>query len=145
MWLRMEDRMSMAHSIESRLPFLDYRLIEMAFNLPDELKTNNGFTKVVLREAMKNRLPASIALNRKKTRFSAPFEEWLRKEWRPLLEDNLLCTCRLDGHRDTDGFKRGLKAFIAGDGKRLKAQVVWRALNTELFLAAFSRTDSIAS
>jgi asparagine synthase (glutamine-hydrolysing) len=144
MWLRMEDRMSMAHSIESRLPFLDYRLIEMAFNLPDDLKNNNGFTKVVLREAMKNRLPASIALNRKKTRFSAPFEEWLRKEWRPILEDNLLCSCRLDGHMDTDRFKRRLKAFLAGEGKVLKAQVVWRALNTERFLAAFSGADTIA-
>jgi asparagine synthase (glutamine-hydrolysing) len=142
-WLRMEDRMSMACSIESRLPFLDYRLIEMTFNLPDGMKERDGFTKAVLREAMQSRLPVSITADRKKRRFSSPYGQWLRKEWRSLAEDNLLGACRLDGHMDTHDFKQRLKLFMVGDGKALEAETIWRALSTELFLGTFSQADDI--
>jgi asparagine synthase (glutamine-hydrolysing) len=140
----MEDRMSMACSIESRLPFLDYRLIELSFNLPDDLKEKDGFTKAVLREAMQSRLPASIAADRKKRRFSSPYGQWLRNEWRSLLEDNLLGACRLQSHMDTLGLQRSLKSFLAGDHKALEAETVWRALSTELFLGTFAGADSVA-
>lgn len=143
-WLRMEDRMSMACSIESRVPFLDYRLIELSFNLPDDLKARNGFTKAVLREAMRSRLPASIAMDPRKTRFSSPYGLWLRNEWRPLLEDNLAGACRLDGHMDTDDLKRGLKLFAAGAPEAPGADTIWRALSAELFLATFSGAGGIA-
>jgi len=137
-WLRMEDRMSMAWSIESRLPFLDYRLVEMAFNLPDDMKLRDGYTKFVLREAMKNRLPAHIVAEKRKRRFSSPYGRWLRQEWRPLLEDHLRGACRLQDHMDTRDLQRRLDLFLAGEGKALDEESIWRALGTELFLGAFA-------
>ena len=144
-WLRMEDRMSMACSIESRLPFLDYRLIELTFNLPDRLKLHDGVSKVVLREAMKHRLPASIVAQGRKKRFSSPYGQWLRQEWRPLVEDTLLGTCKLQSYIDMDSFQRRLRSFLGGDGKALEVETIWRAFNTELFLRNFSQADAIAS
>jgi asparagine synthase (glutamine-hydrolysing) len=137
-WLRMEDRMSMAHSIESRLPFLDYRLVEMAFNLPDDMKLRNGYTKFVLREAMKGRLPTSIVEDRRKRRFSSPYGPWLRQDWRPLLEDSLGSKCRLQSHMDTVSLRTRLDQFLGGNGRALDEETIWRALSTELFLDTFS-------
>jgi asparagine synthase (glutamine-hydrolysing) len=141
----MEDRMSMACSIESRLPFLDYRLIELTFNLPDRLKLHDGVSKVVLREAMKHRLPASIVAQGRKKRFSSPYGQWLRQEWRPLVEDTLLGTCKLQSYIDMDSFQRRLRLFLGGDGKALEVETIWRAFNTELFLRNFSQADANAS
>src|SRR5207244_9636112 len=58
--LRYEDRNSMAHSIESRLPFMDYRVVEMGIALPAALKLRNGFGKWTIREAMKGQVPEAI-------------------------------------------------------------------------------------
>ena len=55
--LHFEDRNSMAHSIEARVPFLDYRLVEFSLNIPSEHKIGNGFTKTILRDAMKEYVP----------------------------------------------------------------------------------------
>ncbi len=80
MLLRFEDRNSMAHSIESRLPFLDYRLVEFAYGLRDEHKLSMGVTKRVLREGMKEILPEKINLRMDKIGFETPEEHWLRHE-----------------------------------------------------------------
>ena len=77
--LRYEDKNSMAHSIETRLPFLDYRAVETALSLPIEFKLRNGWTKWILREAMKSVLPESIAWRKNKMGFEAPEKIWLPK------------------------------------------------------------------
>ena len=82
------DRVSMAHSIEVRPPFLDSRIVDFAATLPENLKIRNSQLKYVLRELMKDRLPASI-LRRKKEGFDIPTHEWLRGCLRPLLLDTL--------------------------------------------------------
>jgi asparagine synthase (glutamine-hydrolysing) len=69
--LRYEDRNSMAHSIEARVPFLDHRLVELAFRLPPETKVRGADTKRLLREAMKGVLPELIRLRRDKLGFRA--------------------------------------------------------------------------
>ena len=69
--LRYEDRNSMAHSIEARVPFLDHRLVELAFRLPGESKVRGADTKRVLREAMKGVLPEPIRTRRDKLGFRA--------------------------------------------------------------------------
>lgn len=79
MLLRYEDRNAMAHSIESRLPFLDYRLAEFVLSLPDEYKIREGRTKAVMREAMKGVLPDKIRLRMDKIGFETPEEVWLKK------------------------------------------------------------------
>lgn len=74
--LHWEDRNSMAHSIESRLPFLDYRLVEFVINLPDEYKIDNGETKRILRESMIEYLPEKIRKRHDKMGFVTPEEVW---------------------------------------------------------------------
>lgn len=70
--LHLEDRNSMAHSIESRTPFLDYRLVEYVFGLPIQQKRWHGETKVVMRRALQNVLPSAILQRRDKIGFAAP-------------------------------------------------------------------------
>jgi asparagine synthase (glutamine-hydrolysing) len=82
------DRMSMAHSIEVRPPFLDHRILEFAATLPDNLKMQGSRQKLLLKELMKDKLPASI-LTRKKVGFDIPAHEWLRGSLRPLLVETL--------------------------------------------------------
>jgi len=73
--LHFEDRNSMAHSIEARVPFLDYQLAEFCLNIPTQYKIKGTLTKVILREAMKNVLPAEIYKRRDKIGFSTPIEK----------------------------------------------------------------------
>jgi len=86
--LTKSDRMSMAHSVEVRPPFLDHRIVEFAASLPADLKIRGSSQKVVLRELMKNKLPAET-LRRKKIGFDIPAHEWMRGPLRGLLEDAL--------------------------------------------------------
>ena len=82
------DRMSMAHSLEVRPPFLDHRIVEFAARLPESLKIKGSTLKVVLRRMTRDKLP-SFVLNRKKEGFDIPAHEWLRGPLRPLLADTL--------------------------------------------------------
>jgi asparagine synthase (glutamine-hydrolysing) len=68
--LRFEDRNSMNHSIESRLPYMDYKLVEFGLNLPIQMKINNGFGKWINRVAFKNKIPDSINFARFKKGFN---------------------------------------------------------------------------
>ncbi|MCX7909744.1 MAG: asparagine synthase (glutamine-hydrolyzing) [Ignavibacteria bacterium] len=75
------DKMGMANSIEARVPFLDYRLIEFTMSLPEQLKVPDGkTTKYLLKKAVEGILPNEI-IYRKKQGFWAPINEWLRNEW----------------------------------------------------------------
>jgi len=76
--LRYEDRNSMAWSVESRVPFLDYRLVEFLAGVPDHMKTRRGVTKAVLRDALRTVVPDAILDRRDKMGFVTPEESWLR-------------------------------------------------------------------
>lgn len=76
--LRYEDKNSMAHSIEARLPFLDYRLLEMSLSLPDTYKIRDGWSKWILRKTMEKRMPAEIIWRKNKFGFEAPEDIWLQ-------------------------------------------------------------------
>jgi asparagine synthase (glutamine-hydrolysing) len=76
--LRYEDRNSMAHAVEARLPLLDYRLVEMLASLPLSQKMRDGWTKYVLRNAMKGILPEKVRLRKTKLGFSTPQDAWFR-------------------------------------------------------------------
>ena len=82
------DRMSMATSLETRAPFLDGDLMELAFSMPGHLKIRHGERKWILKQAMRDVLPDSI-LNRRKEGFSVPMKNWLRRELQPLMRDLL--------------------------------------------------------
>jgi asparagine synthase (glutamine-hydrolysing) len=84
--LMKQDQMSMAASIESRVPFLDHPLTEWVAKMPQSIKLRGTATKWILREAMKGKLPAPI-LSRKKMGFPVPVGAWLRTHWRPLIDE----------------------------------------------------------
>ncbi len=77
--LRYEDKNSMANSVETRLPFLDYRAFEIALSLPGEFKIRNGWTKWVLRRVMDGLLPSTITWRKNKMGFEAPEDLWLTR------------------------------------------------------------------
>lgn len=87
--LHYEDISSMLNSVEMRSPFLDYRLMEFAFSIPDDLKFNDGITKKIIRETVGAKLPDSIVNNFKKTGFSSPFIQYMKtKEMNEFIMDN---------------------------------------------------------
>ena len=75
--LRNFDRMSMAHGIEVRMPFMDWRLVTYTMALPEASKSSDGYTKVIARRAMANQMPESIRMGRRKVGFNSPMPEWL--------------------------------------------------------------------
>jgi asparagine synthase (glutamine-hydrolysing) len=82
------DRMSMAHAVEVRPPFLDHRIVEFAATLPSSFKIRGSRQKIILKELMKGKLPSSV-LQRSKVGFDIPAHEWLRGPLRSLLLDTL--------------------------------------------------------
>ena len=82
------DRMSMAHSVEVRPPFLDHRIVEFAATLPSSLKIQGSRQKLILKELMQNKLPPAV-LTRKKVGFDIPAHQWLRGPLREMLMDTV--------------------------------------------------------
>jgi len=82
------DRMSMAHSLEVRPPFLDHQIVEFAARLPERLKIRGRQQKYLLKRLMRHRLPPEI-LRRRKVGFDIPAHDWLRRELKPLLLETL--------------------------------------------------------
>jgi asparagine synthase (glutamine-hydrolysing) len=75
--LRNFDRLSMAHGIEVRMPFMDWRLVAYTMALPDASKSSDVYSKLVARNAMRDRMPESIRVNTFKTGFNSPMPDWL--------------------------------------------------------------------
>jgi len=86
--LRFNDRVSMLHSTELREPFLDYRLVALAFAQPTHLKVRDGLTKVVLRDIVKDYLPASVSMAPKRP-LQTPQREWLRGPLQPWVNQSV--------------------------------------------------------
>jgi asparagine synthase (glutamine-hydrolysing) len=77
--LRYEDRNSMAFSIESRVPFLDHRLVEYSLGLQSSVKLNEGWTKYILRKAIQDVLPSTVVWRKDKKGFITPQREWKKE------------------------------------------------------------------
>jgi asparagine synthase (glutamine-hydrolysing) len=139
--LMKQDQMSMAASIESRVPFLDHKLVEYAATLPDHWKLKGWTTKRILRESMKDLLPASI-LNRPKMGFPVPFAGWTRGAWNSVARDVLL---------DRRSRERGLIDPAAVDclltdhaaGRTDGGDRIWSLLNLELWHRTFIDQEGI--
>lgn len=85
--LRYEDKNSMAFSVEARIPFLDHRLVEYIFSVPYDKLIKKGWTKNVLRESMKGKIPEDIRMRKGKLAFSVPQKQWLSE-----IKDNIIQT-----------------------------------------------------
>jgi len=100
MLLRMEDRSSMAFSLEARVPLLDHHVVEYGVSLPDHLKIRNGWSKVAIRRAMEGALPEVVRMRKTKLGFAVPGRLWLAGDLKhqvtALLEDNLRCQKYVD-------------------------------------------------
>jgi asparagine synthase (glutamine-hydrolysing) len=87
--LRNFDRGAMRNSIEIRMPFLDYRLVQYVFSLPIESKLGGGFTKRILRDAMSGILPESVRTRKLKIGFNAPLQSWFSNELKEMIADEV--------------------------------------------------------
>jgi asparagine synthase (glutamine-hydrolysing) len=131
--LRYEDRNSMAFSIEARVPFLDYRLIEFVFGLPPSARIHDGTTKVVLRRALSGIIPEAIRVRQDKIGFATPQEQWLRGPLRPVAEEVFASSSFAQrGYVQAECVRRMWRRLLAGEQRYSRA--VWRCLNLELWL-----------
>jgi asparagine synthase (glutamine-hydrolysing) len=85
--LRYDDRNSMRHAIETRVPFLDHRVVELALSLPGDYKIRDGWTKYVLREAFSDALPSEVAWREEKIGYEAPESTWLNAHEPQMIEE----------------------------------------------------------
>src|SRR5262249_18971744 len=137
--LMKQDQMSMAASIESRVPFLDHRLVEFTAGLPAHHKIRSFSGKWLLRKAMKNRLPEAI-LRRNKKGFPTPIRPWLRNQLflrlRATLTDGRLAERRIVQHEYVLSLLAALQR-----GSSQAADGCWRLLNFELWSRIFLDRD----
>jgi asparagine synthase (glutamine-hydrolysing) len=134
--LHYEDRNSMAHSIEARVPFLDYRIAELLFSTPPDELFHNGTTKLVLRESLADVLPPDVRARRDKLGFVAPSGRFLRGALGDLAEDVFASRSFAErGFVDAQAARASLALHRRGEQEA--GQELWRALNVELWAQAF--------
>lgn len=137
--LRFEDRNSMAFSLETRLPFLDYRLVQMAFSLPLNFRINEGWTKWILRQSMRDVLPREITWRRSKLGFPTPESNWFRQgsaTIRELLRAN-------DNERMAAYIEPSVLKSICQlpDDELVNTPGLWRIINLMVWLNVFFDRD----
>src|SRR5688572_12647869 len=86
-FLRVEDRNSMAHSVEARLPFMDYRLVKLSLCLPSEWKVRSPWNKYILRESMRGVIPESVRTRLDKMGFPTSARDWTASAWHEPMQD----------------------------------------------------------
>ena len=133
--LMKQDQMSMAASIESRVPFLDHPLVEFASRLPERLKLRGLTTKYVLRETMRDQLPPEI-LKRKKMGFPVPVGAWLRGSFRPILDEFVLGPRAVARGLFEPAALRTIVASHAS-GEQNHSERLWSLINLEVWQRIF--------
>jgi asparagine synthase (glutamine-hydrolysing) len=134
--LRYEDRNSMAHSIEARVPFLDYRFVETLFSLPSSELLRNGRTKDVLRRALGDLLPPAVRDRTDKLGFVTPEHRWMRGALGELAADVFASRSFAErGFVDVGAARKRLEQHRHGEIEA--GMELWRALNVELWAREF--------
>jgi asparagine synthase (glutamine-hydrolysing) len=132
MLLRYEDRSSMTHGVEARVPFLDHRLVEFSIGLGDRHKIVGGDTKRVLRRAMDGILPEKIVNRRDKLGFATPEQEWFRGPLRSRIEAGVEDTlARYPDLLNAAGTRELVREML--DGRRPMDFKVWRIVNVGIW------------
>ena len=140
--LRYEDRASMAHSLEARLPFLDQELVEYILALPADAIIEHGWNRRVLREGLKDVLPPVVYRRRKKVGFTTPEFRWYRRE-RAVL-NGLLRSPSFTGRKYWDGPAVADAFRRACDGDVEESMFFWRAINAEVWMRIYFDDDATA-
>ena len=132
--LMKQDQMSMAASLESRVPFLDHKLVEFTARMPDAMKLRGATTKYVLRESMKGVLPEQI-LTRSKMGFPVPIGAWFRGPYKSIVDEYVLSDRALSrGIFDPDFVRQIVSLHQAGEDH---AERLWSLLNFEIWQRQF--------
>jgi asparagine synthase (glutamine-hydrolysing) len=125
------DLMTMAASIEERVPFLDHRFVEMAARLPTRLLTRGFQTKALLKHALRPYVPKEV-LYRRKVGFALPIGDWFRKSLKPLIADLVLAPeAKARGYFNVANMERFVREHF--DGVRDRQKQLWALLNFELW------------
>jgi asparagine synthase (glutamine-hydrolysing) len=129
------DKMSMAASIEARVPLLDHPLIEWAARLPDRHKLQGLEGKVLLKRLARRLLPREV-VDRPKVGFTVPLAPWFRGPLRELLADTLLSpACLARGYYEEAELRRTVQDHL--EGRRDRSRELWTLLTLELWHRAF--------
>ena len=140
--LMKQDQMSMATSLESRVPFLDHKLVEFTAKMPDTMKLRGGTTKYVLRESMKGVLPEKI-LTRRKMGFPVPIGSWFRGRFKSVIHEYVLSERALSRGIFAPDFVRNLVSLHqAGEDH---SERLWSLVNFEMWLRRFLDTEELPS
>lgn len=133
--LRYEDRCSMAHSLEARLPFLDQELVDYILHLPAAAIIRDGWNRRVLRDGLADVLPPVIRRRRKKIGFTTPEFRWYRRQRAAL--QSLLRSPRFSARPYWHGpaVAEGFRAACAGESA--ESMFFWRVINAEIWLRIF--------
>jgi len=139
--LIMDDKTYLAHSVETRFPFLDNDLIELAASIPPHLKVKGLSTKYIPKKAMKNELPEKI-ITHKKTGFSIPIKSWFRQELKNFIFEILMDSKTINrGYFDQKYIERIIREHV--DGKRDHSEMIWSLINFELWHRIFIDPENL--
>ena len=133
--LRFNDRVSMFHSCELRVPFLDHRLVEFALSIPNDYLLNDLGSKVTFRKVLSNFTSNDIAFAKKRA-IQSPQREWLSNEWKGMVQ-NILGS-RSFGEREwvhPNIAKKIYSNYLEGDMKN--SFFIWQWINLELWARRF--------
>ncbi len=138
--LRYEDKNAMRFSIEGRVPFLDYRLLELIFSLPDMAVIKDGWNKYILRESTKDILPKLINQRRNKIGFTTPEYEWFKKESKQILD--LFKGERFEAKKFVNQAEVVVRFQDFINGKTDDTLFFWRIMNLELWMREFFKNPT---
>ena len=137
--LHYEDISSMQQSIEIRSPFMDYRLMEFAFSIPNKLKFKNGISKIIQRETIGKMLPDSITKNRKKIGFSTPFIDYISND--PNFRSYISETMNSQSFTSKRIWKAEKIIKIFSDPSKYPNFPFWRVINLEVWSKMYNITN----
>ena len=140
--LMKQDQMSMATSVESRVPFLDHKLVEFTARMPDAMKLRGGTTKYVLRESMKGVLPEKI-LSRSKMGFPVPIGSWFRGPFKSIVDEYVLSDRSLSRGIFAPEFVRNVVALHQSGEDH--SERLWALVNFEMWQRRFFDSEEPAS
>ena len=135
--LKWEDRNSMWFSLKSRVPFLDYRLVERTLSLDPKCLIKNGTTKYILREALKGILPEKIRVRRDKIGFDTPESQWFKQESFKSLINKLINSDSFVKRNIIDKKQVDKMYNLFLSGKINISKEIWKWVNLELWFREF--------
>ncbi|MDD4530955.1 MAG: asparagine synthase (glutamine-hydrolyzing), partial [Candidatus Gracilibacteria bacterium] len=134
--LRYEDKNSMAHSIETRIPFLDHKLVEFVINIPSNQKIKNGENKYILKKAIEKNLPIEITKRNNKIGFETPEEKWFIN---PKVQNEFKKIIFSDSFQNRKYFNHKIINNIINDPQKIikNKQIIWKSICLELWFRQF--------